>query len=175
MNILGDDLRIILSLASLPVSLCSLYFTRVNWLQSNRPIVVVYVTEHKPGNVATTFNLVVANTGNRPAVRVRLNASHNDILQLVEDGIESNAVEAIKSCFQPESEIPLLRNSEDLTTSFGFCSDDPRNGSCLRYGATTEIFVTYRDLEGRSYQSKQPLKIYTRRGFGGGTWSSSEI
>lgn len=174
MSITVDDLRTILSAVALSVSLLSLYFTRVNWLQSNRPIVVAYVTEHEPGNVATTFNLVVANTGNRPAVRVRLGASHHDILQLVEDDIEPNAFKAIESCFRPESEIPLLRNGEDLTTSFGFVSDYPRNGNCLRYGAKTEISITYQDLEGRLYKSKQPLKIYVRKGFGGGTWQDSD-
>jgi len=133
--------------------------------------VTAFVTEHHSGNEAATFNLVLANTGNRPAVRVRLVASHESIRKLLESGISEQHFKMIEHNFLSQSEVPLLRNGEELVTSFGaFTPNDP-NGKWLNYGAKTEIAVTYQDLEGRSYESRQPIKIYARQGFGGGVWS----
>lgn len=167
-----DDLKTGLALGAFVISLVSLYFTKVNWLQSNRPIVTAFITIHSSGNEASTFNLVIANTGNRPAVRVRLQASHTDIALLLESKVRDKEFRMIESNFLPKSELPLLRNGEELATSFGAVSGDSSNEPWLRYGAEIEISVRYQDLEGRKYQSRLPLKIYAREGFGGGIWRS---
>lgn len=171
MTISDDDWKFALSLVALAVSLISLYFTRVNWLQSNRPIVTAFVTEHHAGNDAATFNLVLANTGNRPAIRVRLAASHENILKLVEPGISEKHFKMVEHNFSSDSEVPLLRNGEELTTSFGAFTPRDSRGKWLNYGSEAEVSITYQDLDGRSYKSRLPLKIYARHGFGGGVWS----
>jgi hypothetical protein len=169
-TILIEELKTFLSGAAFVVALISLYFTRVNWLQSNRPIVTAYLCEHKSGNLATAFNLVVSNTGSRPAIRVRLHATHSQIRELTEGEIDLKRFEMLESVFDPTSEIPLLRNNESLTTSFGaYVASE--SDKWLKYGAKIDISVTYSDLEGRSYKSRQPLKIYIRTGFGGGSWN----
>jgi hypothetical protein len=170
MQIAPDDLKTLLSVAAFIVSLISLYFTRVNWLQSNRPVVSAFVTEHHSGNVASTFNLVVANTGNRPAVRVRLHASHAELSLLVDRHAKPDRFKMIESNFRPDSVIPLLRNGEELSTSFGAFSSDPNESPWLNYGVETNISISYYDLDGRRYESRQPLRIYARDGFGGGVW-----
>ena len=108
------DWKFVASIVAISISLISLYFTRVNWLQSNRPIVTAFITEHHAGNQGATFNLVLANTGNRPAVRVQLLATENNIRQLVEPGISSNHFDHIAQNFSKSSEVPLLRNGEEL-------------------------------------------------------------
>lgn len=170
MNLLPDDIKTLLSVGAFAVSLISLYFTKVNWLQSNRPVLSAFINEHSSGNMAVTFNLTVANTGSRPAIRVRLHASHTEISNLMEKGTDPTRFTAIESIFSPKSEIPLLRNSEELTTSFGAFVGSSPEVPWLRYGAETQISITYEDLEGRKYESRQPLKIYAREGFGGGVW-----
>ena len=169
-----DDLKTVLSVAAFTVSLISLYFTRINWLQSNRPVVSVFVIEHASGNMAATFNLNIANTGTRPAVKVRMHASHAEIARLVESNADPKRIEMIESNFLSASEIPLLRNGEQLTTSFGAFTNDTNEGPWLNYGASADISITYEDLDGRSYESRQPLKIYARDGFGGGVWTSAK-
>jgi len=169
MALTAEDWKLAISIAALAASLISLYFTKVNWLQSNRPVVTAFVTEHHSGNEAATFDLVLANTGNRPAVRVRLVASHENIRKLLEPTISERHFEMIEHNFLSRSEVPLLRNGEELVTSFGAFTPNAE-GKWLNYGAETEISVAYQDLEGRSYESKQPLKIYARHGFGGGVW-----
>lgn len=69
----------------------------------------------------------------------------------------------VEANFLAQSELPLLRNGEEPTTSFGAVSGDSNNESWLRYGAEVEISVLYQDLEGRKYQSRLPLKIRQRR------------
>ncbi len=166
-----DDWKLAISVVAIVISLVSLYFTRVNWLQSNRPVVTAFVTEDHSGNEAATFNLVLANTGNRPAVRIRLVASHDDIRSLVDPTISDKKFKMIEDNFLSRSEVALLRNGEELVTSFGaFTPHDPE-GKWLNYGAEAEITVKYQDLEGRSFAAQLPLKIYARHGFGGGVWS----
>lgn len=172
MQVTAEEIKTFLSVAAIAVSLVSLYFTRVNWLQSNRPVVSAFITEHGTGgNMATAFDLVVANTGNRPAIRVRLHASHQEIATLVEKGANPNRFKSIEGTFSARSEIPILRNGEELSTSFGAYIGASPEGPWLRYGAETNISITYQDLEGRKYESRQPLKIYAREGFGGGVWN----
>lgn len=165
------DWKLVVSVVAMVASFISLYFTKVNWLQSNRPIVTAFITEHHSGNMAATFNLILANTGNRPAVRVRLLASHENIRRLVEPGISDKHFNLIAQNFMAKSEVPLLRNGEELTTSFGAFTTSESDGKWLKYGAECEATVTYRDLEGRKYESTLPLRIYARDGFGGGIWS----
>lgn len=170
-SLTADDLRTGLALGAFVIALVSLYFTKVNWLQSNRPIVTAFITEHASGNMAAVFNLVLANTGNRPAVRVRLHASQEDIASLLDPKVSENEFEMIEANFLAQSEVPLLRNSEELTTSFGAFRGSADDAPWLRYGAEIEISVSYQDLDGRKYKSRQPLKIYAREGFGGGVWT----
>ena len=170
MSMTPEDWKTAASVAAIVISLVSLYFTKVNWRESNRPIVTAFVTEDSSGNMAATFNLVLANTGNRPAVRVRLHASHEQIMSLVEPGANEKNIALIESNFLEKSEVPLLRNGEQLTTSFGAYISASPEGPWLRYGAAAEISITYQDLDGRRFESLQPLKIYAREGFGGGVW-----
>ena len=72
--------------------------------------------------------------------------------------------------FSPESKIPLLRNGEELSTSFGAFSTHEPNGKWLNYGSEIEITISYADLEGKKYESTVPLKVYPREGFGGSVW-----
>lgn len=170
MQINVEDIKTILSLAAFGVSLLSLYFSRINWIQSNRPVVSAFVSEHASGNMAATFNLTIANTGNRPAVHVRLHASHADISSLLEDGVALEKFKAIESPFDAESEVPLLKNGEELSTSFGAFLGNSQEGPWLKYGAKAKIAITYEDLDGRKYESQQPIKVFARNGFGGGIW-----
>jgi hypothetical protein len=174
MTLTADDLKTALAVAALVISLASLYFTKVNWLQSNRPIVTAFVTERGAGNMATTFNLVITNTGSRPAVRVRLHASKDEIQSLLEKNAQEKRFAKIESIFLKESEVPLLRNGEELSTSFGAFIGASPEGPWLRYGAEAQISITYQDLDGRAFESRQPLRVYAREGFGGGTWRDAK-
>ena len=170
----SDELKTGMAVAALLISLISLYFTKINWIQSNRPIVTAFVTEHSSGNMAATFNLVISNTGNRPAVRIQIHATPEQIKRLLENNAPRKNVQMIESNFLKSSEIPLLRNGEELTTSFGAFTKNLNEDPWLKYGSETEIIIKYQDLHGKKFQSIQPLKVYAREGFGGGVWGNAK-
>lgn len=162
----------VLSVAAVLVSAVSAYLAGLAYRQANRPVVTAIVAEHAAGTDATAFDLIVSNTGNRPATHVRLHASRADLLTLLDGEASAKRVEIIERNFLADSLIPVLRNGEHLTTSFGaFTSVRSDTKRWLRYGAQIEVSISYRDLEGRRFESRQPLKIYARDGFGGGIWA----
>ncbi len=165
-----EEIRTSLVAFAVAVSLASLYLSRRLWLQSNRPIVTAAIVDYASGNMGAVFNLVVSNTGNRPATNVRLNAKSEDIDKLMVVSVEEGKRQSIHNCFNDEAMISLLKNGEELTTSFGSISHPGSKDQWLKYGARITIEITYDDLEGRSYRSIVPLKVYAREGFGGGIW-----
>jgi hypothetical protein len=174
MSISFEDIKIFMAVPALIISLVSLYFTRVNWIQSNRPIVTAFVMENSSGNMAATFNLVIANTGNRPAVRVQMHAKPEEIKKLLEPNASREKAQMIESNFLKSSEIPLLKNGEELVTSFGAFSKNSNEDAWLRYGSEIEIKIKYQDLQGRKFEEIQPIKVYARKGFGGGVWNDAK-
>jgi hypothetical protein len=170
MTFSGDELRTGLAVVAIGVSIASLYFSRRSWFQANRPIVTAFVAEHDAGNNACTFNLVIANSGSRPATNIRLHASESVIESLLEADTTQDRKESIRQCFSASAMIPLLRNGEEIETAFGAFTTDVSNGPWLKYDKQIQIEVSYQDLEGRKYRSRLPLKIFVRNGFGGSVW-----
>lgn len=166
-----EEIKTIISILAIGISLASLYFARRSWMQSNRPIITAFIATHAAGNVAAVFDLVVANTGNRPATNVRLSAKPEDIEKLIHPSAEEIQRKSIHACFDSASKIAVLKNGEELTTAFGSVSHATSKDQCLNYGSEITIEITYKDLEGRKYKSILPLRVYAREGFGGGTWN----
>ncbi|NES04977.1 MAG: hypothetical protein F6K22_20380 [Okeania sp. SIO2F4] len=156
------------------ISLVSFCSTLLLWKKSNRPIIVAYIDVNgEPGNVNIFYDLVVSNIGNRPAVRIRLDSSPEEIKNIFEDGINTGdgftreqKIEQIENCFDPKNEIVLLEHREKLSTAFGATG----RIQWLKFGSTIDISITYFDLDGRSFKSKLPLKVYPRKGFSGIIW-----
>ena len=71
MQMTSDDLKTFLSILAFGTSVISIILTRVNWRQSNRPVVSAFVVEDSIGNGVAIFNFSVANTGTRPATDIR--------------------------------------------------------------------------------------------------------
>ncbi|WP_152539377.1 hypothetical protein [Methylomicrobium lacus] len=171
---MGDFLSSVPFIA-IAISLASLYFSRKSWLQSNRPIITAFVSDHAKGNISTALNLVISNTGNRPATNVRLIASENDILRLIKPTAQAKRKKMILDCFQESAIIPILRNGEELSTCFGAITRNDTDENWMVNGAQIEIRVEYSDLDGRFYKSEMPLKIYSREGFAGGFWKEPSM
>lgn len=168
-----DDWKTIISGIALVISFLSLWFARKNWLQSNRPIVSAAVETHAAGNESIAYNLVVANTGSRPAVNVRLYAAPHDIEKCMAPWVENfkgeNTTYAhVLRCFSADGEIPLLINGKNMTNSFGYSCGGEQ--TFWRYGATLCISINYSDLEGRKYCASQLLRIKDSAAFAGGMW-----
>jgi hypothetical protein len=165
-----EEIRTLVAGFAIVISLASLYFARRSWMQSNRPIITAVIAPLASGDVITVFNLIVSNTGNRPATNIRLHAKPEEIDKLIASSLEGDRRQEIHYCFDAESKITILKNGEELSTAFGHVTHPNATDQCLKYGAEITIEITYNDLEGRKYKSTVPLKIYAREGFGGCSW-----
>ena len=167
------DPRTLISLVAAFVSIALVCLTIKFWLASNRPIVSVAVVTDQPGNVMTSFNLVVFNSGNRPAVNVSLFAEQKFLNAAMNSDAEPFITSMVYDCFSEQGLIPLLLNGDKVINGFGSTSD--RIGQKgLVYGSRIPIVVTYSDLGGREYESHQVLVVKVSHAFAGSKWSSSK-
>jgi len=160
-----------ISVTALLISISSFVFAIKSWHQSNRPIVVAYIEEHSMGVNSATFNLVLSNTGNRPAVNIKLSALKDDIEKIFEENIDDVTKNGIFNCFKEVSEVALLKNNSSIVTSFGSFEGPYKNRKGLKYDSWLPIEITYKDLRANKYKEKLPLKVRGLKGFGGGIWS----
>lgn len=164
------DFRLLVSVIALIVSGVSLCFSRKSYLESNRPMITVKVSvDIKSGNLLTVFNLIVENTGNRPAKNIKLSVD-KEKLNLAFDSPKKNDRKAIEACFGENTIIPVLANGKSTESVFGSisCSQSsdpnvrafqPTTLSAWKKEARFEVKVKYQDLDGRKYKDCIPVLI----------------
>ncbi|WP_088892792.1 hypothetical protein [Leptolyngbya ohadii] len=168
----GETLRTIFTGIATSVAVFSFFNTTRLWRKTNRPIVSAFVETDSAGNVATMYNLLIINSGNRPAVNIRLKLKI-EIEKLVTQELNNPNVQAILECFGDGSEIPLLINPGNTSNYFGITSMKPED-NIWKYGVSFPIEIVYWDLEGRRYTSKQRLVIKYSKAFAGMEWKQEE-
>ena len=104
-----EDYKNTLPIVAIVISLISLYFTRKNWIQSNRPIVVAYISEVDSSAGGTIFNLKVSNTGTRLAVRVKIHMNKENLEKIIDPKAPGLKFDDIARNFDAESEISLIK------------------------------------------------------------------
>lgn len=144
--------------------------TRLLWQKSNRPIVSALVKTHSSGNMGISFNLIVLNTGNRPAIDIKLTIDNEDEFNQCIENHNHPLAESITRCFDLETIIPLLVNGEQISNGFGNTSIKPEQ-NLWKYGSSFSITIDYKDLERKQYKSKLTLYIKSSEGFAGSSWT----
>ncbi len=140
-------------------------------MQTNRPIITARIITHVGGNRGTALNIIIENTGNRPAKNIQLVVAKT-ILEsfFAENEVVENVWRAhIMRIFSKEGKIPILANGNFTSNSFGFLSDGNEQ-STWKDRAKIQIEVVYADLENRTYRHWNPLLIASDDGFAGGAW-----
>lgn len=161
----------VVAAASAAIALFSVFMTRKNWRDSNRPVVVAYIDEESFGDGVTIFNIYLTNTGTRPAIGVQLYAKDSDIKKIISPKAEAKRRKQLQDIFTSESRVAVLKPEETLLSSFGLASTD-QGQHWLEYGIEIPVVVRYADPEGRSYTTRVPLRARPRAGFGGGIWQT---
>lgn len=167
-------LAIVISISAVAVSIVSVLIGRHHWRETYRPPVTAFVDEHWPGETSSAFDLVVANSGTRPAVGIRLVADPVDIERLIEPGAPEHLANEVRSCFSAEAIIAVLRNGEELRTAFGSYQGEQSPSKWINYGAQINVRVEYNDLQGRCFVERMPLRIFVRQGFAGTVWTRTK-
>lgn len=164
-----DYASLYISGAAAIVAILSFYFAIKSWRESNRPIVVARVTTRKGGNMGTLLDLILENTGNRPAKNVRLTVKRADLDSALSGQRDNPLRSAIERCFSEETFLPILENGRRVSNSFGLIGV-PGRGSTWIANSVLSIHLYYEDLDGRKYHHEIPLLIADDTGFAGTFW-----
>lgn len=153
----------ILAVVAIAISLLSFGFAVYSWRQANRPMVVARVTTESGGSAGISLNLLVENTGNRPAQDVELIAKEADV--------RSASVQAVipkdaERCFFSSVQIPILANGRCSTNAFWHLG----KADSWRAGAEIPVTLRYCDLNGRRFSNKHQLVLADDAGFAQTFW-----
>lgn len=169
-----EELRSIFTVIAVLVSFWSAYTARRLWYQANRPIVSATIKENSSGVGAAIFDLIVFNSGNRPATEIFIKAKKDNIDKILVADIDKTVREEIYQIFSKLSRIQILLNSSEVKTAFfGFSTNPSGRVYVLQYEGALPIEIRYSDLDGNHYVSKQNLYIRDSKGFGGSAWNKS--
>lgn len=163
---------LIVATAALTISLLSYYFSRKSWQESNRPLVTARVTAFDGGQLGTALNILVENTGNRPARNVELILEAKNLAALLKAEQDDPLRKAIERVFSRRGIIPILANGKFVINDFGWLSADEK--STWKGDLRFTIQIAYEDLDGRKYTHANPLLLADDKGFAGGFWSDEK-
>lgn len=160
---------VIVSMISASISCISLIFATLSWRQANRPIISVRITTESSGNSGVALNIIVENTGNRPARDIHFTASEAEVKTALSSPDTEIPIDA-RRCFFKGISIPVLANGRTVSNSFGHLG---QQAGSWRPGAEIPIKVKYRDLGSRCFKSRMRLLLADDAGFAQTFWSKS--
>lgn len=158
-----------ISLGSLLVAAFSVFLTLRLWRKSNRPLVTARISTHSGGNVGITLDILIENSGTRPALDVRLQAREEDIraAMLSQDEGSDLPKDAIRVFFS-DVVVPVLPTGRTLSNAFEALG----NEGTWKPGARLPIKVLYRSMDGARYEEPGELLLHDDDGFAQTSWKS---
>jgi hypothetical protein len=162
-----ENTPLLISLISVSVAIVSLIFAIYSWKQTHRPVISARITSAGGGNMAIPLNIVVENTGSRPAREVRLIVKKHDVLKALPQNSEPTIPRDAEKCFFSDKIIPVLANGRSVSNAFGHLA---RQAGSWRPGASIPLTIKYRDLGNRRYTSKLLLVLSDDTGFAQTFW-----
>jgi len=157
------------ALVALIVSLAALGLSIHFWRREFRPIVSAAVRTHSGGHLATTYDLMIQNSGAIPAKNIRLRADESALAAAFAQGANEPDKEHWLECFRIDPAISLLQNGDRTSCSFG--TTRPHDAGFWKQGATIPIVIAYEGWFGRKYVERQNIKIADSNSFTGHYWA----
>ncbi|MFD1700129.1 hypothetical protein ACFSB1_12385 [Halopseudomonas phragmitis] len=154
---------IYISIFSSAIAIVSLFFAVYSWRQVNRPLVTARITAVSGGEGGIVLNLLVENTGNRPARDIRLIAEEAHVKAAsIQQAIPVDA----QRCFFSNIYIPVLANGRSASNAFWHLGQSDSWSA----GAEIPVTIKYFDLTGRSFSNKLRLLLADDAGFAQTSW-----
>jgi hypothetical protein len=157
-----------LGAAALVVSLLSLAFAVRAHNHSHRPLVTARITAHDGGNVAISLDLLVENSGNRPALDVFIRAEQDDLKAVMSNPDQALPTDVVR-VLSGTVAIPVLANGRIATNSFGWLGGK----SPWKAGSVLPITVSYRGLGRQRYVESMTLLLADDAGFAQSFWGNA--
>lgn len=157
---------LLISLGSMLVAIFSIYFTIRLWRKTNRPLVTARISTHSGGNVNIMLDILIENSGTRPALDVHLQAREADIRAAMLKPDERELPIHAKRVFLSNVVVPVVPNGGLLSNGFGCLGQD----GVWRPGARIPIKVLYRSMDGSTYTEPGELLLHDDEGFAQTSW-----
>ena len=166
----------LLSIAALMIAITSFGFAVFSWRESHRPIVTARLQVRGIENGVTKLEVIVENSGNRPAVNVRLTADPEALEKVFLASKDDELREHVEYCLSGEPFIPCLAPGQVVSTGFGRLSD---GCSTWVYKSVLSIEITYSGLKTkwyppRGYKNSVPIWLVDNTGFALSYWGVEE-
>lgn len=160
---------ILISMSSIIVSITSLLVSVVLWRHTNRPIVIARVSSTDKVDIHPSLNILLENTGNRPAKNIKLIALEKDLQRAAfqEEGNTQMPQDA-KRCFFSKVVIPVLANNKKISSGFGYLG---RGKGAWIDGSKIPITIEYYDLNNRKFIDRMDILLVDDKGFAQSFWS----
>ncbi len=171
---LGSLVAAIGSIAAFVISTVAVVIARKSWEEAHRPLVTARIVFEEAGNAGIALNLMVRNTGNRPAKDVRITVNEDELERVLTAAPGDVLAKDVKRCLRET--IPILENAESVTAqnSFGFLSSKDQERTWESYGLEFNAQLRYKDFEGdREFRHYQNLKLADNASFAGGGWGKA--
>jgi len=162
-------LPIVISTCSVLISLAATVFAVKSWHRTNRPVISARITTAQGGSNGTALNIVVENTGNRPAKAIKLIAERTTVLQAMKETSNQKVPLDAERCFFEHKIIPVLANGKAASNAFGAIG----NGGDWEEGAKIPLHIEYLSFEGKRYSEKMDLLLVDDAGFAQTFWDES--
>lgn len=165
-----SDMALWISTTSMLVAILSLVSTIRAWRQSNRPLLTVRISTHDGGNAGIALNLLIENTGTRPALDVSLHADEADIRAAMTHPDSAHPIpnDAARVFFS-DIVIPVLANGKGASNAFGSLGA----AGDWRSGATIPVSLSYRGMSGPHFKEHLWLLLADDAGFAQTFWANS--
>ncbi len=158
-------MTLLMSGGALIIAISSFIFAVMSWRDTHRPIVTAFIRCPVSGNSGTGLEIVVSNSGNRPAKDVQLHALKTDLQKSIAAPVGDKMREAVERCFSKETFIPVLEGGKQVTNSFGIFTVGDNNHDTWHYKSILEVVITYEGITGRKYSNRNKLQIVCNKGF----------
>lgn len=158
-------LTLTISVISTLISLASVTFAVRSWHRTNRPIISARITTAQGGSLNTALNIVVENTGNRPAKAIKLIATRAAVLRAMRQPNQAVPLDA-EHCFFEHKIIPVLANGKAASNAFDAIGQD----GAWEPSAKIPLEIEYFSFEGKRYIERIDLWLVDDAGFAQTFW-----
>jgi len=161
------DPNLLISASAFLVSLLALYFSRRDWREAYRPIIIPRLETAFAGNQAIAYDIILENVGARPATKVRLLVCQQQLDACLAPNADADRLASLKRVFEEDSEIAVIGPAAQVRSAFGLTG---RDSPTWQPGARLIITAQYSDAEGRKYRDEYPIAIKDSASFSGTRW-----
>lgn len=157
---------------ALLVSILSICFAVFAWREAHRPIIIARVTTAESGNVATALQLIVENTGNRPARDITLTCDKSTLDKVLDPKVGAKPPNDVERVFASDTVIPVLEHGRAVTCAFGLFSAEDQ--STWMPNSRLPVSISYTSLGRRRFKDTMDLLLSDDHSFTGLQWAKPQ-